>query len=428
MSALTKQPTPTRGGVATLERTPSNGARASRRKTGSLAHGIGFWLAALGFFMNMAYAAVPTPLYVIYERRDHFGALMVTVIYAIYAVGVIASLFLAGHLSDWLGRRRVLIPALLLNAATALIFIFAPSIAGLLIARLLSGVAIGLTTATATSYLVELHARDRPDAATRRADVVATASNLGGIGFGPLAAGFIAQFLPSPLRLSYVIFAGALVLLAAILALMPETVTPPDPRPRYRPQRVAVPRNARGTFFAAAAVGFGSFAVLGVFNSLAPSFLAGTLHYSSHAIAGIGAFTAMFGAAVAQIFLAKLPVRTLLRRSTPATIAGLALMAGAMWIPSLAMFIAGGLIVGAGVGMAFKGALVTAAATAPPQARAEVLSGFFLGSYIGLALPAVGLGVATSLWPAKDVMLVFAAIVAVAITLAVQAATAPRRP
>lgn len=354
MSALTKQ-VPRAGRSATAS-----------EPAASRVHGLGFWLAALAFFLNMGYAAVPTPLYVLYERRDHFGSLMVTVIYAVYAVGVVVSLFLGGHLSDWLGRRRVLVPALLLNVTTVPIFVFAPSVAGLLIARVLTGFAVGLTTATATSYIRELHARRRPDAGTRRADLVATASNLGGIGFGPLAAGFIVQFLPSPLRLTYVIFGSALVLVALALAAMPETVERPEPRPRYRPQRVAVPHSARAAFFAATAVGFGGFAVLGVFNSLVPSFIAGTLHYASHATAGVGAFTGLFGAAAAQIFLARLQVRTLLRGSVPVIVAGLALVAGAMWIPSLALFIAGGLIVGAGVGMSFKGALVTAAGTAPP--------------------------------------------------------------
>jgi MFS family permease len=413
MSAITQRP-------PLAERTPAAPASSGPR---SRAHGVGFWLAALAFFLNMSYSAVPTPLYVLYQRRDGFGSLMITVIFAVYALGVIVSLFLGGHLSDWLGRRRVLIPALLLNASTALIFIFVPSVAGLLIARVLSGFAIGLTTATATSYVSELHARHRPGAGTRRADVVATAANLGGISFGPLAAGFIAQFLPSPLHLSYVVFGGALVLVALALTLAPETVRRPEPRPRYRPQRVAVPESARATFFAATAVGFATFAVLGVFNSLAPSFIAGTLHYTSHATAGIGAFTAIFAAALAQIFLARLPIRTLLRAGVPLIIVGLALIAGAMWVPSLALFIVGGLLAGAGTGMAFKGALVTAATSAPAQARAEVLAGFFLGSYVGLALPAIGLGVATTYWAAKDVMLVFAAIVAVAVTLAVRAAT-----
>jgi hypothetical protein len=62
----------------------------------------GFRTVALAFMVVMAIGALPTPLYVIYERRDHLSGLVVTVIFAVYAVGVIASLFLAGHVSDWL--------------------------------------------------------------------------------------------------------------------------------------------------------------------------------------------------------------------------------------------------------------------------------------------------------------------------------------
>ena len=81
-----------------------------------LSRAVGFWTVAAAFVVVMAIAAVPTPLYVLYERRDHFSGLVVTVIFAVYAVGVAVSLFLAGHISDWFGRRRVLIPAILLNA------------------------------------------------------------------------------------------------------------------------------------------------------------------------------------------------------------------------------------------------------------------------------------------------------------------------
>ncbi|MCW3032094.1 MAG: csbC, partial [Solirubrobacterales bacterium] len=254
-----------------------------RRPRPRIHHTIGFWVVAVAFLLNMAFSAVPTPLYVLYQHRDGISNLMVTVVYAVYAVGVIGSLFLGGHLSDWVGRRRVFVPALLANGVSAVVFIIDPSLAGLIIARVISGVSVGLTTATATSYLAELHATARPTASQRRAEAVATGSNLGGIGFGPLAAGLLAQFAPSPLVLPYVVFAVALVGMAIAVALAPETVRRPDPRPRYRPQRVAVPSGARSVFYAATLAGMAAFAVFGVFNSLVPSFLAGTLHQSSHA-------------------------------------------------------------------------------------------------------------------------------------------------
>jgi MFS family permease len=256
---------------------------------------------------------------------------------------------------------------------------------------------------------------------------VATASNLGGIGFGPLAAGLLVQFAPSPLRLSYIVFGAAIVIVAAAVAWSPETARLDRPRPGYRPQRVRVPRAQRGTFFAAALAGASSFAVYGVFTSLAPSFLAGTLHETSHAVAGAVAFAVFAGGAVAQIAQSRVDNQRLLRRGVPTVILGLAVLAAGMWIPNLATFILGGVISGAGAGMVFKGSLVTAAETAPEGSRAEVLAGYFLGSYLGLSVPAIGLGIATNYFLARNVMLVFAIVIASAITMAVRAASRQQR-
>ena len=401
------------GGDAT-----SFGKVARQRRS---AHGIAFWLAAAAFLINMGFAAVPTPLYPLYQQRDHISNVMVTIVYAVYAVGVVLSLFLGGHLSDTIGRRRVFIPALLIDVLSGVIFIFFPDLAGLLIARVISGISVGLTTATATSYVSELHAKHRPDASSRRAEVVATASNLGGIGFGPLIAGILAQVVTSPLKVPYIVFGAAVLVTALALIVAPETVTRPDPRPRYRPQRIAVPPQERSLFFAATAAGFAAFAVFGVFNSLVPSFLLGTLHIESHITAGAAAFAPFAAAAAAQIVQSHVPSLALLRRSVPVVVIGLALFAGGMWAGSLIMFLVGGALTGAGGGMVFKGALVVTVSKAPANSRAEVLAGYFLGAYIGLSVPVIGLGVATTYWAAKDVMLVFVVLAAVAIAASIRA-------
>jgi MFS family permease len=181
-----------------------------------------------------------------------------------------------------------------------------------------------------------------------------------------------------------------------------------------------VPAQARRAFFAATSAGVAAFAVYGVFNSLAPSFLAETLHESSFAVAGAVAFAAFAAGAIAQIALSRAALRVILRAGVGVLIPGLALLVGGMWLPSLAMFVIGGVVTGAGAGLVFRGALVSAGDTAPPQSRAEVLAGYFLGAYVGLSVPVVGLGIATQYAPARDVMLVFVVIVAVAIVGAVR--------
>ena len=121
-------------------------------------HGVGFWFVAVTFLTLAAFTTVPSPLYGIYQARDGFSEFMLTVIYAAYAVGVIGALALAGHLSDWYGRRRLLIPGVAFTVASAIVFLSWKSVPGLLLARVLSGISIGLTLSTATAYLAELHA------------------------------------------------------------------------------------------------------------------------------------------------------------------------------------------------------------------------------------------------------------------------------
>lgn len=384
-------------------------------------HGAAFWVVAAAFLLNMAFSALPTPLYVIYQRRDHFSNIMVTVVYAAYAIGVIVSLFLVGHISDWVGRRRVLAAALLINVVSALLFIFFPSLPGLIVARIVCGLSVGMTTATATAYLAELHSGAHSDATEKRPRIVAIVANLGGVGIGPLIGGLLAQFAPAPLRLPYIVVGGALVLLALLVSAVPETMVTFEHRTSWRPQRIAVPAHARGQFFAATSAGLAAFAVYGVFNSLGPSFLVGTLHVTSHALAGAVAFSALAAGALAQIAFGGLGTVPILRRSVPILLVGLALFTGGMWVPNLSIFVLGGVVAGAGAGLIFQGALVSAGSIAPPQSRAEVLAGFFFGAYIGVSVPVIGLGIATSYASARDAMLVFVVLVAAAVICSVRA-------
>jgi MFS family permease len=385
--------------------------RAGRSSAGW--HRAGFWLVAYAFTVTMAFSAVPTPLYVLYQARDGFGSFTLTLIFAAYAVGVALSLLLAGHLSDWAGRRRMLALAIAVNVVSGVVFLTWPTVPGLLVARFVSGVSIGLLTATATAHLTELHRAAGSSSASRgsggRANAVSTAANLGGIGLGPLLAGLLAQYAPDPLHLSYYVVEGLMLAGLLGLALVPETVTRPDPRPAYRPQRVSVPPASRQAFWAAGATAAVMFSVFGLFTSLAPSFLAGTLHERSHALAGVTAFAVFGAAAVSQILLARVSLRRLLGLGIALLVAGLAAVTVAVWLPSLALLLAGGIVAGAGAGATFKGAVATVIGIAPEQARGEALAGLFLAAYLGLAVPVIGLGIATQYLSAPDALLIFVA-------------------
>jgi MFS family permease len=360
----------------------------------------------------MAFSTLPAPLYAFYRQRDGFSTFMITIIFAAYAVGVIGSLFLAGHISDWYGRRPLLLGALVVEAAAAVLFLTWTSLPGLIVARVVTGVGVGLVTATATAHLGELHGHAHPEAGRARADRVAVAANMGGLSLGPLIAGALAQWVGSPLTVPYVLFLGLLSASFIMVLLAPETVTlAPADRPAYRPQRVTVPQEARALYFTVAAASFVSFSILGLFTSVSASFVGGDLHHTSPLLAGAVTFGVFASGALAQLTTASLAPPRLVRTGLAVMSVGVLVVTLAVVEQSLTGFVAGGIVAGFGVGMLFKGSLATVVSIAPANARGEALAGLFLAAYAGLVVPVLGVGAATLEVSLRTALIGFAVVV-----------------
>jgi MFS family permease len=351
---------------------------------------VAFWLIAVLFAVAMLGTTLPTPLYVIYQSQWHFSSGTVTVIFASYAAGVLAALLLAGRSSDQVGRRPVLAVALAFSAVSTVVFILAPGLAWLFVGRVLSGLSAGLVTGTATAALTETY--DGPS--SRRASMVATAANMGGLGLGPLIAGLFAQYGPRPTVLVFEVYLAMLAVVAAALYVVPETVT----RRRKLDLRftgLGIPAAGRSEFIAAGVAGFAAFSLLGLFTALAPSFLGQILHQHSHVISGAVVFAIFGTAAVTQLFLGRFPSRPVIICGLTAFLAALALIVAALSAASMALFLAGTFTGGAAVGAVFIGSLSTANRLAPVQVRGRVVSTYFVFAYLGLAIPVIGVGIAS---------------------------------
>ena len=389
----------------------------------------GFWAIAFSFFVVTAFSTAPSSLYGIYEQREHLSSLTLTFVYAVYTVGTVASLLLVGHVSDWYGRRRVLLPAIAVAIVAAVVFLASQSLAALLVARVLTGVAVGATVATATAFLTDLDGGPG-SIPTRRAGIVATIANIGGLACGPLIAGLLARYEPHPLTLPFQVFIAALVLALLGVALSPEGHPPVQPRPRYRPQRLSVPAGARRQFTAATAGVFLCFAVFGLFAGLAGRFLAGPLHQSSPALCGLAIFLTFGAGVVVQTTTTDWPAPRLTAAGIPPMIVGLGILVVSAWVspPSLALFLLGGVVAGAGGGAIFRGSLTVVIQTSGADNRAGALATFFTSGYAGLSIPVVGLGLALEHLSSRVTLLAFATAVGLGILAAAPTLVrAPRR-
>src|SRR5947199_3599498 len=201
---------------------------------------LAYLLLACVFAYGMLGTTLPTPLYVLYQEQYQFPSVLITVIYAVYPLGVLAALLVFGRVSDHFGRRPVLFAALLLACASTLLFVVAQNVAMLLAGRFLSGLGAGLLTGTATAGLAELEPTGSQQGAAR----VATAANMGGLGLGPLVAGLFAQLAPAPTRLVFVVYLLFLVVALLLVTVLPERVKAPGHVPHLRP-RLALPPSTR---------------------------------------------------------------------------------------------------------------------------------------------------------------------------------------
>jgi MFS family permease len=369
--------------------------------------GFGFTAAALALAVAMMGTTLPTPLYALYRQQFGFSELMITVIFATYGAGVVASLLLFGRLSDQIGRRRLLLPGLMLSALSAVCFLAARGLPLLLAGRVLSGLSAGIFTGTATATLIDL----APGGRRGRATLVASMANMGALGSGPLLTGLLSQWAGSPLRLAFWVDLALLVPAAIGIWAMPEPTTRAV-HPQLRPQALKIPKEMRSTFIEAALAGSAGFAVLGLLTAVTPDFLGQELGVTSRAIVGLVVFAVFAASLAGQLALQFIPERAAIPAGAGALIAGMGALALGLAASSLALLVLGGVIAGFGQGLTFRGGLTEVNERSPAAERGAVASSFFVVMYIAISLPVIGEGVLTQLIGLRPAGLTFAAVVA----------------
>ena len=372
----------------------------------------GFWAAAFAFLIVMAVATLPSPLYGLYRTRDHLSALTITVVFAIFAAGTIAVLRRDSAIAARIGRRGTMLAAVATMIVAMVVLAAWKDLPGLLVGRLVTGVSVGLAAGTAITYLIELRLRADPRASPARAQTIGTSVTVGALGIGPLIAGCLAQWVAQPLTVPYLVFVVLGVAALAGLWAAPETGAPA--RPAAGEGKPAGPRRKARLPVPAAAGTLAAFAANGLFAGLSGLFLVTTLHQPAHALAGVALFLVFASGVASQLATTGLRAPRVLALGTASLLAGLALLVVSVRLatPSLALFLVGGALIGAGSGAVFKGTTGIVLAASPPENRVAMTSDLLIALYVGLAVPVIGAGVALDLGAsAPDTVLGFAVIV-----------------
>jgi MFS family permease len=330
---------------------------------------------------------LPTPMYALYAEHMHFAVLTTTVIYATYAGGVLFALLVFGRWSDAVGRRPMLAAGLVAALASAVVFLTADSVPLLLVGRVLSGLSAGVFAGTATAAVIEA----APPKWRDRAAAVATVAATGGLGAGPLLAGILVAYAPSPLQVTFIVHIAMVVLAAVAIILVPETSPSTG---SIGLQRLSVPSEVRAVFAIAAIAAFAGFAVSGLFTAVAPSFLSQVVGIDDHLVAGLTVCCLFAAAALAQLAATRVKPERAVALGCGVLIAGSAILAAALHFSSLTGLIAAAVVCGIGQGISFGPGLAAVAEKSPPERRAEVSSTYYVVAYVALSVPIVGMGLA----------------------------------
>jgi MFS family permease len=335
----------------------------------------------------LASSAAPTPLYAIYQARWHFTPITTTVVFGVYAIAVLAGLLTLGKLSDHVGRRPVLLTAIVVHATALVIFATATGVPALLSARVVQGLSTGAALGAIGAAMLDMD---------RELGIFANAVAPGtGTASGAILSALAVRFLPDPTHLIYLALIGVLALQAAAVVAIRETVSrAPGALASLRPE-ITLPRAMRAPVLTAVPVLFAVWALAGLYGALGPALVHALTGSGNVVLGGLSLFVLAASAVVAIIVLRRASARTVMLSGILALIAGVAVTVAAVSLGSVAGFFAGSAIAGAGFGSGFQGGIRMVVPLAPAHQRSGLVSLLYVVSYLGLGVPAVlaGFGV-----------------------------------
>ncbi|KDN76918.1 MFS transporter [Streptomyces olindensis] len=345
------------------------------------------WLAAWPVTAVFVLSNAATPLYVLWQRDIGFSKGTLTVVFALYIVGLLGSLLVSGVVSDRLGRKPVLLPALGLALAACAIFATATTVAALIIARLFTGIAVGAVVSAGMAAVTDVAGPERK----RLAALLASCAMVFGAGLGPLLAGLLSETLPAPTVTVFVV--EAVLLATAVLAVLRMPVRRPAARGKGAWVRVPGVPHGNGIHLA---LGIAVFApgitATSFVLSLGPTLLTELLGTTSRIVSGAMAFVMFLAATGVQFAVQKLRRRTILTAGAISTTLSMGALIAAVHASSVALLVASALLAGAGQGMGQLGGLSLLNSTVPAQRLAEANAALNVGGYIPAGLLPVSTG------------------------------------
>ncbi|KAB7665072.1 MFS transporter [Bacillus sp. B1-b2] len=348
-----------------------------------------YWFVACSLFLTLFGTNIPASLYSLYRVEWGLTSGMISLVFAIYAFTVIPAIIIAGQLSDQIGRKKVIIPGIFFSLVGTACFTIANGIEMLLIGRLFQGLSVGILNGVAVAALTELDDRRN----TKKTALICALAVTLGNALGPILSGLLGDFAPIPLRLSYYVHLLLIIPCFFALFFLNENI-----RPGLKPVQLKkpyVPKAIVKPFIVASFTSFLAWSIISMFMSIIPSNLSSFTELNSLTISGIVVALGLIAAAANQILLKQLSLKKLMTVGYVFLALGLFLLVITIYAQSLTLLLLSAVLIGAGNGPAYAGSLALVNEVAPTQMKGNIVSFFFVITYLGVSLPVIGLGFIT---------------------------------
>ncbi len=363
-------------------------ARAPGRR--GLGRPASYWTAAFVIALCLWGSGAPSLLYPVYAAAWHLTPTVVTTVFAAYPLALVVMLFVAGGVSDRIGRRATMIAGLVAMAAATLAFLVATDLAWLYVGRALQGVATGLSLSAAGAALVDNDVRRSPV----RVGSTTMLANASGLTLAAIVTGALLQYAPLPRHLTFAVLLVLVVSALVLVVLMPPAGSAGGGS--WRLQRITVPRDLRQVFLVAAIPVAVVFSVGALLLSLGASMVRDLLHSSNALVAGIMLSVLTVTLAVVGLVLRSMRPHVAIIVGGLLAAAGVGLLQLSASTGSLPVFVVSGVVAGAAYGLSFSGGLRLVNQVAPVAHRSGMLAALYFLAYASQGVIAVLAGLFTT--------------------------------
>lgn len=354
-----------------------------------LSAGVSFWVMIVAYLGLMFAASAPSPLYVVYEARWHFSAITLTSIFGVYALALLLTLLTVGGLSDFIGRKPVLLAGFAALAASMVVFARADGVGWLYLGRVLQGLAAGSTLGALSAGIIDFAGPER----ARFAGLVNSLVPSLGLALGALGAGGLVQFAPAPTVLVFVLLGALFALVLLAVAVGPETERRRAGALRSLTPRMRVPRHLRPEFIRNVPALFATWAQVGLTLSLTTTLAAVRFGLTNRFLDALVVAVVCGSAFVGTVVMRNAPARRGTVLGGTALILGTGITLISLVGPWTFAFYAGSALTGLGLGATLGAAMRTLSLLPAHSERGEFFASVYVVGYLAFSVPAIIAGI-----------------------------------